>query len=61
MLAAQLGLINEQILEMDCRIKANARATETGRKLMEVPGVGPLLASASKATAIYASCSSWER
>jgi transposase len=46
MLAAQLGLINEQILEMDRRIRANARATETGRKLMEVPGVGPLLASA---------------
>jgi transposase len=44
MLAAQLGLINGQILEMDRRIRANAR--ETGRRLMEVPGVGPLLASA---------------
>jgi transposase len=31
---------------MDRRIRANARATETGRRLMEVPGVGPLLASA---------------
>jgi transposase len=45
-LAAQLALINEQILEMDRRIRANARATETGRRLMDVPGVGPLLASA---------------
>ena len=46
MLAEQLALINGQILEMDRRIQANARATETGRRLMEVPGVGPLLASA---------------
>ena len=46
MLAAQLALVDEQIVEMDRRIRANARATETGRRLMEVPGVGPLLASA---------------
>jgi transposase len=46
MLVTQLALINDQILEMDRRIRANARATETGRRLMEVPGVGPLLASA---------------
>jgi transposase len=46
MLAEQLALINGQILEMDRRIQANARATETGRRLMEVPGIGPLLASA---------------
>lgn len=46
MLAAQLALINDQILEADRRIRTNARATETGRRLMDVPGVGPLLASA---------------
>jgi transposase len=46
MLARQFALINDQILETDRRIRANARATETGRRLMEVPGVGPLLASA---------------
>lgn len=46
MLASQLALINEQMLEMDRRIRANARATETGRRLMDVPGVGPLFASA---------------
>lgn len=46
MLAAQLVLINDQILETDRRIRTNARATETGRRLMDVPGVGPLPASA---------------
>ncbi len=46
MLAAQLALINDQILEADRRIRTSARATEIGRRLMDVPGVGPLLASA---------------
>ncbi len=46
MLVGQLALINDQILEADRRIRTNARATETGRRLMDVPGVGPLLASA---------------
>lgn len=46
MLVAQLALINNEILETDRRIRANARATEIGRRLMDVPGVGPLLASA---------------
>jgi len=46
MLVAQLALINDQILEADRRIRTSARATETGRRLLDVPGVGPLLASA---------------
>ena len=46
MLAAQLQLVNEQILETDRLIRTNARSTEIGRRLMEIPGVGPLLASA---------------
>ena len=46
MLVAQLGLVNRQILETDRRVAADARASETGRRLMEVPGVGPVLASA---------------
>ena len=50
MLAAQLGVVKEQILENDRRIRASARETELGRRLMEVPGVGPLLASAFIAT-----------
>jgi transposase len=50
MLATQLHLVNEQILELDRKIKASARATEVGKRLMEVPGVGPLLASALVAT-----------
>lgn len=50
LVAAQLSLVNEQILETDRRIRASARATEMGRRLMDVPGVGPLLASALVAT-----------
>jgi len=50
MLAAQLGVVKVQILETDRRIRASARETELGRRLMEVPGVGPLLASAFIAT-----------
>jgi transposase len=46
MLLAQLTVVKQQILENDRRIRASARETETGRRLMEIPGVGPLLASA---------------
>ena len=42
--------MKEQILENDRRILASARETELGRRLMEIPGVGPLLASAIVAT-----------
>ena len=46
MMAAQLRLVNQQVLENDRRIRISARATDTGRRLMAIPGVGPLLASA---------------
>jgi transposase len=47
MLAAQLRIVKEQILENDRRILVIARETELGR---EIPGVGPLLASAIVST-----------
>lgn len=50
LLAQQLHLVNWQILETDRRIRASARATDIGRRLMTIPGVGPLLASALVAT-----------
>jgi transposase len=49
-LVAQLRLVNLQILETDRRIRTSARSTEVGRRLMSIPGVGPLLASALVAT-----------
>lgn len=49
-LVCQLGLVNDQVLENDRRVRASARATEIGCRLMEVPGVGPVLASAIIAT-----------
>jgi transposase len=46
LLVTQLSLLNDQILENDRSVRANARSTEVGIRLMEVPGVGPVLASA---------------
>ncbi len=46
MLMAQLVVVKQQVLENDRRVLASARRTELGRRLMEIPGVGPLLASA---------------
>jgi transposase len=42
--------VNDQLLELDRRVRVSARATDVGRRLMEVPGVGPVLASALVAT-----------
>jgi len=50
MLAGQLELVNVQVLEIDRRVMASARATDVGRRLMGIPGVGPVLASALVAT-----------
>lgn len=50
MLVTQLRLVNQQILESDRCIIASARSTEVGRRLMGIPGVGPVLASALVAT-----------
>lgn len=49
-LVSQLQLVNEQVLEKDRRVRVTARSTEIGRRLVEVPGVGPLLASAMVAS-----------
>ena len=46
MLAEQLRLVNVQVLEADRAIMAAVRSNETARRLMGIPGVGPLLASA---------------
>jgi transposase len=46
MLVAQLRLVKSQILDNDRRVLALARSTELGQRLMEVPGIGPLVASA---------------
>jgi len=46
MLVAQLRLVKLQILENDRHVLALARSTELGRRLMAVPGLGPLVASA---------------
>jgi transposase len=46
LLVTQLQLVDAQALETERQIKASARLTEVGRRLMEIPGVGPALASA---------------
>src|ERR1700733_6983034 len=49
-LVCQFGLVNYQVLENDRRVRGGAKSTELGCRLMEVPGVGPVLASAIVAT-----------
>ena len=46
MLADQLDLVSAQALETDRMIAATARSNEAARRLMGMPGVGPVLASA---------------
>jgi len=46
MLVTQLKLVKLQILDNDRQVLSLARSTELGRRLMEIPGVGPLVASA---------------
>ena len=57
MLAAQLAVVKTQVLENDRRIRESARETEVGRRLMAIPGVGPLLASAFVARSPIQPCS----
>ena len=45
-LGAQLRLLKAQILEFDRRIMAWHRSNETSKRLDEIPGVGPVLATA---------------
>lgn len=49
-LVCQFDLVNDQVLENDRRVRTSARSTEVGCRLMEIPGVGPVLASAIVAT-----------
>ncbi len=50
MLVDQYRLVLAHLLETDRAIRADSRATELGRRLQEIPGVGPLVASALVAT-----------
>jgi transposase len=48
--AEQLLLVKGKILDMDRRIAACHRTSEMSRRLAEIPGIGPLLATALVAT-----------
>ena len=48
--AAQLLLVKDKILDMDRRITACHRTSEMSRRLAEIPGIGPLVATALVAT-----------
>ena len=50
MLVDQYRLVLMHLLETDRAIRTHARASEIGRRLQEIPGVGPLVASALVAT-----------
>jgi transposase len=46
MLVEQLSMVKAHILELDRAIVADVRRNESAKRLMAIPGVGPLLASA---------------
>jgi transposase len=46
LLVSQLEILRRQRLKLDQMVLKSARSSELGRRLMEVPGVGALLASA---------------
>jgi transposase len=48
--AEQLMLVKRKILDMDRRIAACHRTSEISRRLAEIPGIGPLVATALVAT-----------
>lgn len=48
--AEQLMLVKGKILDMDRRITACHRSSDMSRRLAEIPGIGPLLATALVAT-----------
>jgi len=48
--AEQLMLVKAKILDMDRRITACHRSSDMSRRLAEIPGIGPLLATALVAT-----------
>ena len=50
-LVATLNGLNSEIRDLDREIKARARQNETARRLMTVPGIGPLIATAIEALA----------
>jgi transposase len=45
-MAAELGTINEKVAALDSEIKSVAGADQDMRRLMEIPGVGPTIATA---------------
>ena len=57
MLAAQLDVVKLQILENDRLVRASARQTEVGRRLMEIPGVGPPWRAHSSPASLTPRCS----
>jgi transposase len=46
MLVQQYQIVVANLLETDRAIRADSRSSELGRRLQEIPGVGPLVASA---------------
>ena len=50
-LLEQISRLNEQVQELERRIEASVRDDEEARRLMSIPGIGPITASAIRAFA----------
>jgi transposase len=51
LLLRHIATLGEQIAALDRRLRDRAREDETARRLMSIPGVGPVCASALEALA----------
>lgn len=51
LLLQHIAALNQQIAVLDRRVRERARADETARRLMSIPGVGPVCATAMEALA----------
>jgi transposase len=51
MLLRHIAMLSEQIAKLDRRIQDRAREDETTRRLMSIPGIGPICATALEALA----------
>lgn len=50
LLVDEIRSADARIAELDCRMKADARESEACRRLVDIPGIGPVIATAVVAT-----------
>jgi len=52
LLLRHIAMLDEQVVALDRRVRDRAREDETARRLMSIPGIGPVCATALEALAL---------